>query len=109
MDQRKRGSDTLIAAYRAGGFKIDDQLIEKLADAVGETDVHDVLVKGLPAVDYLRTTFAPGTAQSAGSLVAGLLEAVGTLTVPVTVRVFPRGIPWPGEYIVDLTIAQEQA
>jgi hypothetical protein len=109
MEQQKRGSDILQEAYRARGFTVTEELVGQFAQAVGEIGVHDVFVKGLVEPDYLRSTFTPDGAAGAVELTRRILEVIEAGQVPAHVRVFPRGIPWPGEFLVELTIARGQA
>ena len=108
MESKLRGSDALLEAYRAGGISIDADLVEGLAKRIGDRQLHDILIKGQPHPDFLRTSFAVGGAGDAGGLVAELLEHLTREhKLPAVVRVFPRGIPWPEEFMVDVTIAEQ--
>jgi hypothetical protein len=106
---KRRGSDTLLQAYKAGGFILAEDVIEGLAARIGDRPLHDILVKGQPVPDFVRTTFS-GNAGDTGAFVGDLLDFLGQTNTPIpaTVRIFPRGIPWPGEYIVDLVVAEQQ-
>jgi hypothetical protein len=105
MDDMARGSDRLREAYRAGGFRLDEGVVNDLADRLQEIDIHDVLIKGQPVPDFLRTTFAAGDSERSGAVIAELLRVFGGRDdVPLVIRVFPRGIPWPGEFTVDLSV-----
>jgi hypothetical protein len=105
MDDVARGSDRLREAYRAGGFVLDEGLVDDLADRLQEIDLHDVLVKGQPVPDVLRATFAVADAERGGAVITELLNVFGRRDgVPMVIRVFPRGIPWPGEFNVDILV-----
>ena len=69
-------------------------------------DLHNSLVRGIPKPDWLRTRFVVGDAAKTSAVLGDLLELVGQRGIPINVRVFPRGIPWPGELLVDLEVAQ---
>jgi hypothetical protein len=108
-NQDRRGSDALVEAYRLGSFTVEDEVIEKLARAIGDWPLHHVLVKGQPAVDSVHATFTVRGSKEAATVVGELLgSVVGATSVPGSIRIFPRGIPWPGEYTVGVDIAAIQ-
>lgn len=110
MEKQARGSDAVIEAYRAGGFKLEHEAVEAIANEIGGRDVHDILVRGIPHPDFLRATFAGGDATATGELVSQLLGKLGVGSrIPGSIRVFPMGIPWPEEFLVDLTVAEHVA
>lgn len=108
MEKQLRGSDALIEAYRAGGFKLQAEQVEGLAKRIGERDIHDILIKGQPVPDLMRATINGGDASSTGQVLTDVLEFVRDARLGTTIRVFPRGIPWPEEFLVDVTIAEHQ-
>jgi hypothetical protein len=66
-----------------------------------------VIIKGLPpTVDGMRVTFEPGAAELTGQAITELLSVVEP-GVPVSIRVSPRGLGWPGEYTVDFSISPD--
>ena len=108
MPPRKaRGSDALMKAWHAGGVEVDDELVKSLADKLNGVDLHSVLVRGIPKPDWLRTRFVVGDPAKTSTVIGDLLGLVGERGIPINVRVFPRGIPWPGELLVDLEVAQQ--
>ena len=109
MPARKlRGSDALMKAWEAGGVEVDAALIKTLATKLNGVDLHNVLVRGIPKPDWLRTQFVIGDAEKTSAVLRDLLGLVGERGIPINVRVFPRGIPWPGELLIDLEVAQQE-
>ncbi|MGY2148839.1 hypothetical protein ACW9HM_05115 [Nocardia gipuzkoensis] len=109
MQNVVRGSDALLAAYQAEKATIDKELIEELASRIGDIELRNILVKGTPVPDFLHATFPVRGAEKAGSMTGELLAVLaGRKVIPGTVRVFPRGIPWPDEFTIDITIAERQ-
>src|SRR4051794_40231375 len=109
MPARKvRGSEALLKAWEAGGVEVDAPLIKSIATTLTGGDLHNILLRGLPKPDSLRTRFVAGDPVKTSAVLGDLLELVGQRGIPINVRVFPRGIPWPGELLVDLEVAQQQ-
>jgi hypothetical protein len=97
-----------MKAWEAGGVEIDDTLIKNVATTLNGVDLHNILVRGIPKPDWLRTRFVVGDAAKTSAVLGDLLQLVGQRGIPINVRVFPRGIPWPGELLVDLEVAQQR-
>jgi len=109
MEAKKgRGSDALLDAHKSGGFTVDRDLVEALAATVGNRELNDILVKGQPAPDFLRATFVGGTAGDTGAFITEILGIIGMARGAGTIRVFPRGIPWPEEFLVDVVINEQR-
>ncbi|MEU8754734.1 hypothetical protein [Streptomyces chartreusis] len=110
MENKSRGSDELLEAYRKSGFRIDEQLVESIAEKINGFDLNDILVKGQPRPDFLRAIISAGDSARTGMLTADLLDAFSGHApgLPATIRIFPKGIPWPGEFMVDITIAERR-
>lgn len=108
MEEKARGSERLLEAYKAGGFKLDESLVNDFADRLREIDIHDILIKGQPVPDFMRATFKVNDPKHGGMVIGELLDVIGGRDgLPATIRVFPRGIPWPGEFNVDLSVNQQ--
>jgi hypothetical protein len=102
-----RGSEVLRQQYAAGGFTLDDSMIEELAGVLDEFEPHHVFIKGIPKPDYLRVTVDADDIDRCGTIVkgvAGILGTRGTTGIPAVVKVFPKGIPWPEAFTVQLDI-----
>jgi hypothetical protein len=102
-----RGSEILKRKYEAGGFAIDDGMIEELASVVDEYELRDVFILGTPRPDFLRVTVGAEDVDRCGTVVrdlAALLGQRGATGIPAVVKVFPKGIPWPEAFDVQLDI-----
>jgi hypothetical protein len=108
MATRKRGSDALLQAWQAGGIEIDDDLMKSLSSRLAQVDFHHVLTRGIPKPDWFSARFNAGPAEKAGSVITDLLSVIGESRIDINLRVFPRGIPWPGELLVDLSVNQRE-
>ncbi|RVX42724.1 hypothetical protein EDD27_5373 [Nonomuraea polychroma] len=109
--ERNRGSDALLEMYKQGGYKLDDDSVSQLVELLADLDVHDVLVKGQPAPDYLRATIQVEDPDRCGAVTGGLMGLIrryGTAKLPGTIKVFPKGIPFPDRFVIDLVIAEQQ-
>ncbi len=102
-----RGSDVLLEAYRSGGVTINEEVVANLASKLGNRDLYNILVKGQPVPDFVRATFVGGEASATGSMIGEILDVIGKTGTPGTIRVFPRGIPWPGEFLVDVVLNEQ--
>lgn len=105
----RRGSEVLKEQYAAGGFTLDDGMIEELAGVLDEVEVRHVFIKGLPKADFLHLTVDVDDMDRCGTIVrdiAGLLGKRGTTGIPAVVKVFPKGIPWPEAFSVQLDIGK---
>lgn len=103
----RRGSDLLREKYRAGGFALDDDMIDDIARVLDEFDPRDIFIKGTPRPDFLRVTVDADDVDRCGTVVkglAGLLGRRGSTGIPAVVRIFPKGIPWPEAFSVQLDI-----
>ena len=103
----RRGSDLLREKYAAGGFALDDAVIDELAGVLEEFDLRDVYIKGTPRPDFLRVTVDADDIERCGTVVrglAGLLVKRGTSGFPGVVKVFPKGIPWPEALSIQMDI-----
>ncbi|HET7486325.1 MAG TPA: hypothetical protein VFJ85_00250 [Acidimicrobiales bacterium] len=107
----ERGSDALLRAWK-NGVGIDEEVFHSVVEATKELDIQDILIKGQPRPDLLRASAATDDPERCGTVVTGLLAALkrggGTVGSPV-IRIFPRGIPWPEQFIIDITIGQQRA
>lgn len=109
MEEMARGSERLLEAYRAGGFKLDEGLVNDVAERLREIDLHDILIKGQPIPDFMRASFKVDDPKQGGMVIGELLDVFGGREgLPATIRLFPRGIPWPGEFNVDVLINHHQ-
>ena len=105
----RRGSDVLREKYSAGGFVLDEGMLEQLAGAVDEFELRDVFIKGLPAPDFIRVVADADDIERCGTLVkdlAAMLEGREGTGIPGVIKVFPKGIPWPGAYSVQMDIGR---
>jgi hypothetical protein len=103
----RRGSDVLKEQYSNGGFTLDDGMIEELAGVLDEFELRRVFIKGLPKPDYLHLTVDADDIDRCGTVVkgiAGVLGKRGETGIPGVVKVFPKGIPWPDAFTVQLDI-----
>ncbi len=103
----QRGSEVLRQQYSSGGFTLDDTMIEELAGVLDEFEPRHVFIKGLPKPDYLHVTIDADDIDRCGTIVkgvAGILGARGATGIPGVVKVFPKGIPWPEAFTVQLDI-----
>lgn len=100
-----RGSARLIDAYRNRGVELDEALVSRLSDSLADLDIHDVLVKGIPNPEILRAGFSVTGQQETGIAIQRILE--GLKGVPqAEIRLFPRGIPWPEVFNIEVTVGQ---
>lgn len=82
-------------------------MVEELAGVLDEFEPRQVLVKGIPKPDYLRVTVDADDIDRCGTIVkgvAGILGTRGEAGIPAVVKVFPKGIPWPDAFTVQLDI-----
>ena len=103
----RRGSEVLREKYKSGGFELDDVMIDELAGVLDEFDLSDVFIKVTPRPDFLRITIDADDIDHCGTVVkglAGLLGRRGTTGIPAVVKVFPKGIPWPEAFSVQMDI-----
>lgn len=103
----RRGSDVLKEQYASGGFTLDDSMIDDLAGVLDEFEPRRVFIKGIPKPDYLHITVDADDIERCGSLVkgiAGILGKRGATGIPGVVKIFPKGIPWPEAFSVQVDI-----
>jgi hypothetical protein len=103
----RRGSEILKEQYSSGGFTLDDSMIEELASVLDDFELRDVFIKGLPKPDYLHLTVDADDIDRCGTIVkgvAGILGRRGATGIPGVVKIFPKGIPWPDAFTVQLDI-----
>jgi hypothetical protein len=103
----RRGSDLLREKYTSGGFTLDDGMIDELAGVLDESELRDVFIKGTPRPDFLRFTVDSDDIDRCGTVVkglAGLLARHGTTGIPAVIKVFPKGIPWPEAFSIQMDI-----
>lgn len=106
----RRGSDLLREKYSSGGFTLTDEMVDELASVLEEFDPRDVFIKGQPRPDFLRLTLDADDVDRCGTVVsglAGLLAKHGATGVPAVVKVFPRGIPWPEGFSIQMDIGEQ--
>jgi len=104
----KKGSELLLEAWKRGPG-LDEAVVKGIVQATRELDIHDVLIKGQPKPDFLRATATADGEERCGNVVRDLLSVLKkTGGGYPTIRVFPKGIPWPEQYIVDIQIGQQQ-
>ena len=106
-----RGSDVLLERWKRG-VGIDDEVVNGIVEATKDLDIdlRDILIKGQPRPDFLRASAVTGDPDRVGAVVGGVLGALqrtGGGGFPV-IRVFPRGIPRPDQFVVDITIGQPE-
>jgi len=105
MDLTSRGSARLIDAYKNRGVELGDELVSRLSESLEEFDIHDVLIKGIPHPDILRAGFSVSGEDEAAKALVRLLGIIKE--VPLSeIRLFPKGIPWPDIYHVEVAIEQ---
>jgi hypothetical protein len=103
----RRGSEVLREKYKSGGFTLDAAMINELADVLDEFDLRDVFIKGTPRPDFLRMTIDADDSERCGTVVKGLADLLGrrgTTGIPAVLKVFPKGIPWPDAFSVQMDI-----
>jgi hypothetical protein len=103
----RRGSEVLKEQYSSGGFTLDDGMIEELASVLDEFELRHVFIKGLPKPDYLRIIVDADDIDRCGTIIKGLggfLGKRGATGIPAVVKVFPKGIPWPEAFSVQLDL-----
>jgi hypothetical protein len=103
----RRGSDLLREKYSSGGFVLDDAMVDELAGVLDEFDLRDVFIKGIPRPDFLRLTVDADDIDRCGTVVKGLAAVLvkrGTTGIPAVVKVFPKGIPWPDAFSIQIDI-----
>lgn len=100
-----RGSEALLAAYKKGAPKIDERLVADLAAVLEKVPAHDVWLNGQPKPDFLKASFVLDDLAANASLLTDVLAILDKRGgIAGGLRVFPRGIPWPGEFVVDVQI-----
>lgn len=103
----RRGSEILREQYSSGGFALDDSMIEELTKVLEEFELREVLIKGTPKPDYLHIALDADDVDRCGTIVkgiAGILGSRGATGIPSVVKVFPKGIPWPEAFSVQVNI-----
>jgi len=100
-DEKMRGSDALRAAWRDRGEDVlDENAVELLAEHLEAFDAMQVSVDGGDRPLSISGTFSTDDPEYCGNTVRKLLGIGGKL--PVSIKVFPRGIPWPDQFIVEV-------
>lgn len=103
----RRGSEVLREQYSSGGFTLKEDMIEELAGVLDEFELRHVFIKGMPEPDYLHITVDADDIDRCGTIVKGLTGILGKrggTGIPGVVKVFPKGIPWPDAFSVQLDI-----
>jgi hypothetical protein len=111
-ESRRRGSDVLLENYQRGGFQLEPEVMNQFAELFAEVEAQDVLVKGQPHPDLLRATFRFEDPDQCGTTVGRVLNLIGKNgvgKVPAGIRVFPKGIPWPEYYVLDVVIGEQHS
>lgn len=92
----KRGS-----AKVAAGARFNEAQLKRIIAELRKLDLNpDIIINGKPRPDIIKGTFS---AKSSTKLAAGLKTIFGQLENAryKPVRLFPKGIPWPEEYLVN--------
>ncbi|SIT75228.1 hypothetical protein [Microbacterium sp. RU33B] len=100
-----RGSARLIDAYKNRGVTLNEDFVAKLSDSLGELTVNGVLVRGMPHPDWFRAGFTTSGPEETSKVIERILGTVAEVPL-AEIRLFPKGIPWPGEFNIELTIEQ---
>jgi hypothetical protein len=103
----RRGSDVLRDVYRKGGFTLRDDIVDEIADLTSDLILDHILVRGQPRPDVLHATFTADDPDRCGTVVGGILGLLGrhgTAGLPAVVKVFPKGIPVPDHFQVQLDL-----
>ena len=103
----KRGSELLLDAWKRGPG-LDEAVMKGIVQVTKELDIHDILIKGQPKPDFLRAAVTAEGTERCGTLVAELLNVLkkNPGSFP-NIRVFPKGIPWPEQYVIDISVGQQ--
>jgi hypothetical protein len=104
VENSERGSDRLVQAWHKHAG-ITDELVRGLAEATDGLALHNVLVKGQPRPDFLRFAATADDPEVCGNTIRDILAQLQRHPGPSSIlKVFPRGIPWPGHFVVDVTV-----
>lgn len=106
-ESESRGSEELLRAYEAGGLQFHDEFIKNLFAIVPERQFTHVLTKGIPQPVWLHATFAAGGAGEAREAVDGILGLISQSGIPAEIRIFPKGIPWPEQFMATVTVNEQ--
>jgi len=94
----KRGSEKLSAPAR-----FDEAKLRRIIAELKKLGVNpDIIINGKPKPDIIKGTF---TATSNTRLQAGLKLIFGIENAKYKpIKLFPKGIPWPEEFLVNFEI-----
>lgn len=100
-----RGSARLIDAYKNRGVQIDDDFVARLSDSLGDVTVNGVFVRGTVHPEWIKAGFSTNGPEETSNVIERILGTVSEVPL-AEIRLFPKGIPWPGEFNIELTIEQ---
>lgn len=99
-----RGSDSLAKAWQSRGA-LDQKTI---AGVIEELDKHlfdDIWLRGQPKPDWVRVTATVDDAERCGTTIAAILKRLqGINGHQPRIVVFPKGIPFPDQFEIDVQI-----
>lgn len=108
-DSQSRGSEELLRTYRAGGLTVHHDFVKSLFEIVPEREFTQVLTKGIPVPIWLHATFAAGSPGEAPATIGRILDLISQSRVAAELRLFPKGIPWPEEFLATITINEHMS
>ncbi len=99
-DAKASGSQRLLAERMSKATTVSHEDIKRLVELaeLEETELVYVLTHGVPAVDRINGTFRT-TPDQLGALATGLIQVSG-----ISYEVFPFGIPFPEEILVNIVV-----
>jgi len=99
QDQQERGSEVLKRLAGSRNHNLNEEAIHRLGEVVDQhaAKVLDWTIYGQPAIDRVIGTLRTDPKQ-AGSIIERLIQD----QVRWNVRLFPYGIPFPDEVIIQI-------
>jgi hypothetical protein len=101
-----RGSEALAKAWKLQGA-LDLKAITGVVEELDKHLIDDILVKGQPKPDWIRATAFSDDPERCGTTVAAILRRLqGIPGHEPRIVVFPKGIPFPDQFGIEVQIGQ---
>lgn len=99
-----RGSEVLAKAWKLEGA-LDHKIISGVVEELDKHLLDDILVKGQPKPDWFRATAFADDPERCGNTIASILKQLqGVHGHQPHIVVFPKGIPFPDQFGIEIQI-----
>ncbi len=98
-----RGSESLARAWKTQGA-LDQKLVAGVVEELDKHIFNDILVKGQPKPDWARMTAVAEDPERCGTSVAAILKQLQGLGGTGHIVVFPKGIPFPDQFQIEVHV-----